>query len=117
MQGKSGWEKQKGEEAKEEAGRKREEKKKKKKQKKRKTMEVKKIAEEWEIWDEEEEAAKSEAEAKKMVPEKFHKWIKVFGKKQSERIPTRKMWDHVVDVKERFVLRKGKMYLLSREKR
>jgi len=35
-------------------------------------VEVKKVAEEWEIWDEEEEAAKSEAEAKKMVPEKFH---------------------------------------------
>ena len=25
--------------------------------------------------------AKSEAEAKKLVPEKFHRWIKVFGKK------------------------------------
>ena len=37
--------------------------------------------EEWEIWDEEEEVAKSEVEAKKLVPEKFHEWIKVFGKK------------------------------------
>ena len=26
-----------------------------------------------------------------MVPEKFHKWIKVFGKKQLERMPTRKV--------------------------
>ena len=91
MQGKSGWEKQKEEEAKKEAVKKREENDKKKKQKKGKTMEVKKVAEEWEIWDEEEEAAKSEAEVKKWVPEKFHKWIKVFGKKQSERIPTRKL--------------------------
>jgi len=83
IQGKSGWEKQKEEEAKEEAGKKREEKKKerKKKQKKGKTVEVRKVAEEWEIWDEEEEVAKSEAEAKKLVPERFHKWIKVFGKK------------------------------------
>ena len=40
--------------------------------KKGKTMEVKKIAEEWEIWDEEKEAARSEAEAKKLVPERFH---------------------------------------------
>ena len=48
VQGKSGWEKQK-EEAKEEAGKKKEEKDKKKKQKKGKTMEVKKVAEEWEI--------------------------------------------------------------------
>jgi len=72
VQGKSGWRKQKEEEAKEEAGRKREEKKK-KKQKKGKIMEVKKVAEEWEIWDDDEEAAKSEVEAKKMVPEKFYK--------------------------------------------
>ena len=57
------------------------EKKKKKKQKKGRTVEVRKVIEEWEIWDEEEEAAKSEVEVKKLVPEKFHKWIKVFGKK------------------------------------
>ena len=44
VQEKLGWEKQK-----EEAGRKREERDKKKKQKKGKTMEVKKVAEEWEI--------------------------------------------------------------------
>jgi len=75
------------------------------------------VAEEWEIWDEEEEAAKSEAEAKKLVLEKFHKWIKVFGKKQSERMPTRKIWDHAIDMKEGFVLRKEKVYLLSREER
>jgi len=90
-QGKLGWEKQKEKEAKEEAGRKREEKEKKKKQKKGRAMEVRKVVEEWEIWDEEEEAAKSEAEAKKLVPEKFHEWIKVFGKKQSERMPMRKL--------------------------
>jgi len=117
VQGKLGWEKQKEEEAKEEAGRKREKKKKKKKQKKERAMEVRKIVEEWEIWDEEEEVAKSEAEARKLVPEKFHEWIKVFGKKQSERMPTRKLWDHAIDMKEGFVLRKGKVYPLSREER
>ena len=47
--------------------------------------------EEWKIWDKKEEAAKSEVEAKKLVLEKFHKWIKVFGKKQSERMSTRKL--------------------------
>jgi len=98
-----GWEKQKEEEAKEEAEKKKEEKEKKKKQKKGRTVEVRKIMEEWEIWDEEEEAAKSEAEAKKLVPERFHKWIKVFGKKQSERMPTRKLWNHAIDVKEGFM--------------
>jgi len=117
VQGKLGWEKQKEEEAKEEAGRKREKKEKKKKQKKERAVEVRKVVEEWEIWDEKEEVAKSEVEAKKVVPEKFHEWIKVFGKKQSERMPTRKLWDHAIDVKEGFVLRKGKVYPLSREER
>jgi len=51
------------------------------------------------------------------VPDEFHKWIKVFGKKQLERIPTRKVWDHAINVKEGFILRKGKVYLLSREER
>jgi len=89
-QEKLGWQKQKEKEAKEEAGKRREkkvEKQKKRKQKRERIMEVKRIAEEWEIWDEEGEAVKSEAEAKKMVPEQFHRWIKIFGKKQSERMP------------------------------
>jgi len=103
VQEKSGWEKQKEEEAKEKAGKEREEKERKKKQKKGKTVEVRKVAEEWEIWNEEEEAVKSEEKAKKLVPERFHKWIKVFGKKQSERMPTRKLWDHTIDVKEGFM--------------
>ena len=59
--------------------------------KKGKTAEIRKVAEEWEIWEEEEEVAKSEEETKKLVLEKFHEWIKVFGKKQSERMPTRKL--------------------------
>jgi len=36
---------------------------------------------------------------------------------QSERIPTRKVWDHVIEVKEGFVPKKGKVYSLSREER
>ena len=91
VQGKLGWKKQKKEEAKEEAGKRREEKEKKRKLKKEKTVEVKKVAEKWEIWDEEEEAIRLKEEVKKLVLEKFHKWIKVFGKKQSERMLTRKM--------------------------
>ena len=115
VQGKLGWEKQKEEEAEKKAGKRREEKERKKKQKKRKTVKVRKVAEEWEIWDEEEEAAKSEEEVKKLVPERFHKWIKVFGKKQSEKIPTRKLWDHMIAVKEGIMPQKGKVYPLSRE--
>ena len=32
-------------------------------------------------------------------------------------MPTRKVWDHAIEVKEGFVPRKGKVYLLSREER
>jgi len=60
---------------------------------------VKRVVEEWEIWDEKEKVAKSEKEAKKLVLEKFHKWIKVFGKKQSKRMPIQKIWDHAIDTK------------------
>ena len=35
----------------------------------------------------------------------------------SERMPTRKLWDYAIDTREGFVLRKGKIYPLSREKR
>jgi len=52
-----------------------------------------------------------------MVPKKFHPWIRVFGKKQSERMLTRKMWDHAIEMKEGFVPRKGKVYLLLREEK
>jgi len=32
-------------------------------------------------------------------------------------MPIRKVWDHAIDVKKGFVLRKGKVYLLLREER
>jgi len=54
-------------------------------------MEVKKVVEEWEIWDEEEKTAKSEEETKRLVPERFYKWIHVFSKKASKQMPTRKL--------------------------
>ena len=52
-----------------------------------------------------------------MVPEKFHKWIKIFGRKQSEKMLMRKVWDHAIEVKKRFVPRKKKVYPLLREER
>jgi len=30
-------------------------------------------------------------------------------------MPTKKMWDHVIEIKKEFVLRKVKVYLLLRE--
>jgi len=54
---------------------------------------------------------------KKLVPKRFWKWKKVFGKRKSERMPVRKAWDHVTELKEGFTPKKEKVYLLSREKR
>jgi len=54
---------------------------------------------------------------KELVPKRFWKWKKVFGKRESERILVQKAWDHVIELKEGFVLRKGKVYSLSREER
>ena len=52
-----------------------------------------------------------------MVLEKFHKWIKVFDKKQLERMFMKKVWDHAINVKEMFIPKKGKVYPLLREEK
>jgi len=52
-----------------------------------------------------------------MVPKRFLKWRKVFGKVESERIPTRKIWDHAIDLKEMFKPQKERIYPLSKNKR
>ena len=80
-------------------------------------VEIKKVVEEQEIWDEEEEAAKFEEEAEKLVSQRFYKQIHVFGKKVSKRMLMKKLWDYAIEVKEGFVLRKEKVYLLLREER
>ena len=79
-------------------------------------MKVKRVVEEWKIWDEEEEAVKSEVEAKKLVLGKFHRQIKIFGKKQLERMFTWKIWDHVIDIKKGFVPKKGKGISIVKER-
>ena len=40
----------------------------------------------------------------------------MFEKNVSERMPI-KIWNHTIKLKEEFVLKKGKIYLLSREER
>ena len=54
---------------------------------------------------------------KRLVPQKFWKWKKIFGKRESERMPARKVWDHAIELKEGFTPRKGKVYSLSRKER
>jgi len=63
------------------------------------------------------EKNEDEEVVKRLVPQKFWKWKKVFGKRESERMPVRKVWDHAIELKEGFTPRKGKVYSLSREER
>ena len=108
-----------GDQSKENQGSKNKKKKKRMKEKKKPKewkIKIRKIVKEWEIWDKEEEVAKLE-EVRKMVPEKFHRSIYIFGKKASKWIPTRKLWNHAIEIKEGFLLRKRKVYPLSREER
>ena len=43
------------------------------------------------------EKNRNEEVLKKLVPRRFWKWKKVFGKKESERMPVRKIWDHAIE--------------------
>ena len=54
---------------------------------------------------------------KRLVPQRFWRWKKVFGKRESERMLVRKIWDHAIELKEGFTLKKGRVYSLSREER
>jgi len=54
---------------------------------------------------------------RKMVPPRFYKWLKVFEKAESERMLVRKPWDHTINLKEDFVPRKGRTYLMLREEK
>ena len=53
----------------------------------------------------------------KMVHRRFHKYLKVFEKKELERMLIRKTWDYAINLREGFVLKKGKIYSLSRIER
>ena len=70
-----------------------------------------------EDWRREEKVEVDHKKIKEMVPQKFLKWRKVFGKVESERMSTRKIWDHAIDLKKTFKPQKGRIYPLSRDKR
>jgi len=100
-------------------GWKKQEERKEKKERRRPTIEeeekmIARIVEEKE--NEEEDLIELRA-TEEMVPRWFHKYLKVFEKKDSERMPARKTWDHAIDLRERFVPKKGKIYPLSRVER
>ena len=75
------------------------------------------VADEKEDWGREEEMELDHRKVEAIVSQKFHKWLKVFGKVESERMPTRKIWDHVIDLKEEFKASKAQVYPLSRNER
>jgi len=58
-----------------------------------------------------------EKTVEELVPRRFWRWKKVFEKEKSKRISTKKLSDHAIELKEGFVLRKKKVYLLLREER
>ena len=60
------------------------------------------MADEKEDWGREEEIEMDHRKIEGMVPERFHWWLKVFGKVESERMPVRKIWDHAIDLREDF---------------
>jgi len=68
-------------------------------------------------WGREEEVEVDYRKIKEMVSWKFLKWKKVFGKVESERMPTRKVWDHAIDLKEMFKPQKERIYPLFKNKR
>ena len=54
---------------------------------------------------------------RKMVLQRFHKQLKVFEKAKSERIPVRKPQDYAINLREDFMPRKEKTYLMSRKEK
>ena len=54
---------------------------------------------------------------RKMVLQRFYKQLKVFEKMESERIPVRKPQDHAINLREDFVPREGRTYLMLREEK
>ena len=55
----------------------------------------------------------TEKTPEELVPKEYHKFLKVFSKKESERMPLRKPWDHAIDLKETFKPKKGHIIPLS----
>jgi len=70
-----------------------------------------------EDWEKEEKMKEDYRKIKEIVPKRFLKWKKVFGKVELERMLTRKTWDYAIDLKEMFKPQKGRIYLLSKNER
>ena len=58
---------------------------------------------------------KVEKTAEELVPKEYHQYLKVFSKEELERMPIRKTWDHMIELKETFKPKKGRLIPLSHE--
>ena len=70
-----------------------------------------------EDWGREKEIEADHRKVEEMVPKQFHKWLKVFGKVESERMPVRKVWDHAIDLQDNFRVSKARVYPLFRNEK
>ena len=80
-------------------------------------MAIARIVEEKEEGRNEEEDLIKLRAVEEMVSRWYYKYLKMFEKKELERMPMRKTWDHVINIREGFVPKKGKIYPLSRVER
>ena len=78
---------------------------------------VRQVVDDKKDWGREKKVKVDYRKIKEMVPQKFLKQRKVFGKVESKRMPIRKIWDHAIDLKKMFKSKKGRIYPLSRNKR
>ena len=62
-----------------------------------------------------EEPTKKEIPLKEQIPKEYHRWLKLFDKKASDRFPVSRPWDHKIDLKPDFKPRKAKSYNLTQE--
>ena len=60
---------------------------------------------------------KKESDPKIAVPKKFHKYLKVFNKEESEKLPPRRPWDHKIDLDPDFVPKRMPVYNLTPKER
>ena len=54
-----------------------------------------------------------EKTSEELIPKEYHKFLKVFSKKESEHMPLWKPWDHAIDLKDTFKPKKEHIIPLS----
>ena len=70
-----------------------------------------------EDWGREKKVEVNHRKIEEMVPKRFLRWRKVFGKVELERMFIKKIWDHAIDLKEMFKPQKGRIYPFSKDER